>query len=98
MLFPTAHAAGCVEILPEDRYGNIIQDISVRYADRKQLYFYRFADQYSGPKTVANKAISIIENFDVFDKNMCRNIYASPQETSSAGATIFTPSIDDAYR
>jgi hypothetical protein len=76
MLLPTAHAAGCVEILPEDRYGNIVQDISVRYADRNQLYFYRFADLYSSAKTVANKAISVVENFEVFEKNMCSNIYS----------------------
>jgi hypothetical protein len=99
MLLPTAHAAGCVEILSEDRYGNIVQDISVRHADRKQLYFYRFADQYSSPKTVANKVISIVENFEVFEKNMCRNIYDAGQEPRQPTfATIFTPSIDDAHR
>ena len=81
MLLPTAHAAGCVEILPEDRYGNMMQDISVRYTDRKQLYFYRFADQYTSPKAVANKIISIIENFEVFENNMCHNIYSPMQET-----------------
>ncbi len=84
MLLPTAHAAGCVEILPEDRYGNIVQDISVRYADRKQLYLYRFADQYAGPKTVATKVISIIENFEIFEKNMCHNVYRSEQEPRHA--------------
>jgi len=76
MLLPTAHAAGCIEILPEDRYGNIVQDISVRYADRRQLYFYRFANQYASPRAVANMAIATIENFDVFEKNMCRNLYS----------------------
>ncbi|MBI1767577.1 MAG: hypothetical protein HYR67_04290 [Bacteroidetes bacterium] len=85
MLLPTAHAAGCVEILPEDRYGNIVQDISVRYADRKQLYFYRFADQYAHPKTVANKVISIIENFELFEKNMSRNVYPAKQEPLAIG-------------
>lgn len=99
MLLPTAHAAGCVEILSADRYGNIVQDISVRYTDRKQLYFYRFADQYSSPKIVANKVISIIENFDVFEKNMCRNIYPAKREPLPAPyATIFTSSTDDAHR
>ncbi|GHN02620.1 hypothetical protein WSM22_41090 [Cytophagales bacterium WSM2-2] len=83
MLLPTAHAAGCVEILPEDRYGNIIQDISVRYSDRKQLYFYRFTDQYASPQTVAHKAISIVEDFEVFEKNMCSNFYSSAQLSDS---------------
>jgi hypothetical protein len=79
MLLPTAHAAGCVEILPSDRYGNIVQDISVRYADRRQLYFYRFVDQYASPKSVAEKAISIIRNFEIFERNMCRNTYYTDQ-------------------
>jgi hypothetical protein len=88
MLLPTAHAAGCVEILPEDRYGNMVQDISVRYSDRKQLYFYRFADQYASPKVVAKKVISIIENFEVFEKNMCYNIYSTKQTEQHASAQL----------
>jgi hypothetical protein len=101
MLLPTAHAAGCVEILPEDRYGNIVQDISVRYPDRRQIYFYRFADQFAGAKTVANKAFSIIDNFDIFYRNMCANIYQtgkSPHEQSPSFSTIFEPIVDDARR
>jgi len=78
MLLPTALAAGCVEILPEDRYGNIIQDISVRYADRLQLFFYRFVDQYAGPKSVSSKVTAMIQDYDLYHKNMCRNLY---QET-----------------
>ena len=81
MLLPTALAAGCVEILPEDRYGNIIQDISVRYADRLQLFFYRFVDQYSNPKSVGSKAIAMILDYDLYHNNMCRNHY---QDTLSA--------------
>jgi hypothetical protein len=87
MLLPTALAAGCVEILPDDRYGNIVQDISVRYNDRKQLFFYRFANQYESPKSVAIKVASIIENFDDFDRNMCKNIY---QDRISVPAPEFT--------
>lgn len=75
MLLPTALAAGCVEILPEDRYGNMIQDISVRYNDRKQLFFYRFADQYSTAKSVSDKVVSMITDFEMFNKNMCSNFY-----------------------
>jgi glycosyltransferase involved in cell wall biosynthesis len=75
MLLPTALAAGCVEILPEDRYGNMVQDISVRYNDRQQLFFYRFADQYSRPQSIANKAIAIMNDYPLFKKNMIINIY-----------------------
>jgi hypothetical protein len=75
MLMPTAFAAGCIEVLPEDRYGNFLQDISVRYNDRRQSFFYRFADQYASPKSVASKAISMIRDYNGFNNNMCRNQY-----------------------
>lgn len=75
MLLPTAFSAGCVEILPEDRYGNMLQDISVRYNDRRQSFFYRFADQYSRPATVAAKAVAMIRDYEKFNKDMCRNQY-----------------------
>ena len=75
MLLPTALAAGCVEILPEDRFSNIIQDISVRYASRLQLFFYRFVDQFSNPKAVANKVVAMVLDYDLYHKNMCCNIY-----------------------
>lgn len=88
MLLPTAHSAGCVEILPHDRYGNIVQDISVRYNDRRQLYFYSFADQYARPEAIADKAISIVENFEIFEKNMCNNVYQSEQKYSHSYARV----------
>jgi hypothetical protein len=75
MLLPTALAAGCVEILPQDRYGNMVQDISVRYDDRRQLFFYRFADQYSSPKSIAAKVIAMVGDYNMYYKNMCRNVY-----------------------
>ncbi len=75
MLMPTAFAAGCIEVLPEDRYGNFLQDISVRYNDRRQAFFYRFADQFASPKSVAAKAVSMIRDYECFNDNMCRNQY-----------------------
>lgn len=77
MLLPTAFAAGCVEVLPEDRYGNMVQDISVRYSDRKQLFFYRFVDQYSSPRSVAEKAIAIVRDFRSYQSSMCNNVYSA---------------------
>lgn len=75
MLMPTAFAAGCIEVLPEDRYGNFLQDISVRYNDRRQAFFYRFADQYASPASIAAKAVSMIRDYESFNDNMCRNQY-----------------------
>jgi hypothetical protein len=91
MLLPTALAAGCVEILPKDRYGNMVQDISVRYNDRKQLFFYRFVDQYANSKSVAAKIVAMITDFEMYNDNMCRNIYmestAEPKNTNLETAT-----------
>lgn len=73
MLLPTALAAGCVEILPEDRYGNMVQDITVRYSDRRQLFFYRFVNQYTHSRSVANMAEAIIRDYSLYKENMCAN-------------------------
>lgn len=75
LLLPTAHAAACVEILPTDRHGNMVQDLSVRYNNRLQLFCYRFVDQYASPKLVADKITFVINDFALFKINMCRNVY-----------------------
>jgi hypothetical protein len=75
MLLPTAFAAGCIEVLPDDRLGNFLQDISVRYSDRRQSFFYRFVDQYAKPSSVAAKAVSMVRDYPSFYDNMCRNQY-----------------------
>jgi hypothetical protein len=83
MLLPTALAAGCVEILPEDRYGNMLQDISIRYNDRQQLFFYRFADQFANPDSVAAKAVAIVRDYEIYKRNMCVNIYSGVTSMTS---------------
>ncbi len=86
MLLPTAFAAGCVEILPQERYGNIVQDISVRYSDRRQLFFYRFADQYAHPTSIADKVVGMIDDYDLYYKNMCGNLYGTENEIRDLSA------------
>jgi len=75
MLLPTAQSAACVEILPEDRLGNIAQDLAVRYSDRRQLFLYRLLPQYSRPGFVAKHVISMIKNYEIFNSSMCKNVY-----------------------
>lgn len=75
MLLPTAHAAGCVEILMEKRNRNIIQDISVRYNDRRQLFFYRFVDQFASPASVASKVVAIYRHYENCYRNMVLHQY-----------------------
>ncbi|MBX2977859.1 MAG: hypothetical protein KF905_01060 [Flavobacteriales bacterium] len=75
MLLPTAHAAGCIEILPYDRYGNIVQDVSVRYHDRMQLFLYRFVDEFASPRTIARHAVSMFKDFTVYHRDNRENIF-----------------------
>jgi hypothetical protein len=78
MLLPTAHAAGCIEILPYDRYGNIVQDISVRRHDRLQLFLYRFVDEFAPPVAIARQAVSMFREFDNYHRNNCVNGFGGP--------------------
>lgn len=74
MLLPTALAAGAIEVLPYDRYGNIVQDVAVRYADVMQLFLYRFVDEFSSSREVARHAISMFSDFAVFNRNNRINV------------------------
>lgn len=69
MLLPTAHAVGCVEILPDDRLGNIVQDISVRWHDRMQVFMYRFVDEFAPPRTVAGHVVAMFKEFGNYHRN-----------------------------
>lgn len=75
MLLPTAHAAGLIEILPDERFRNIVQDVYVRWPDRMQLFLYRFVDEYATPQTIARHAISLIHDFPTFHRDNRENIF-----------------------
>lgn len=79
MLLPTAHAAACIEILPYDRYGNIVQDISVRRHDRLQLFLYRFVDEFASPSAIAAQAVAMFTEFDNYHRNNCINGFGDQQ-------------------
>jgi hypothetical protein len=66
MILPTALAAGFVEILPYDRYGNILQDIALPYSDRRLLFLGRFVDAFATPKQVARHVCAIVSDFEGF--------------------------------
>jgi hypothetical protein len=86
MLLPTAHAAGCVEILPNDRLGNIVQDISVRWHDRMQLFLYRFVDEFASPRKVAAQVVSMFTEFSNYHRNNCINGFGSEHHGPQPGA------------
>ena len=75
MLLPTAHAAGLIEILPHDRFGNIVQDVCVRHADRLQLFLYRFVDEFVSPRTIARNAVSMFRDFPLYLRDNRENIF-----------------------
>jgi hypothetical protein len=75
MILPTAHAIGCVEILPYDRYGNIVQDISVRWNDRMQLFMYRFVDEFASPADVSRHVVSMFNDHEVYRLDNQVNIF-----------------------
>ncbi len=70
MLLPTALAAGFIEILPKNRYGNIIQDIFLPYKKRELLYLGRFVREFVSPNEIASQVIAIIKYFGSFRKSM----------------------------
>ncbi len=74
MLLPTAFAGGCIEVLPHDRYGNIVQDVAVRCNDVMQLFLYRFVDEFASAREVARHAVSMFSDFTVFHRNNRINV------------------------
>ncbi|MBK7385100.1 MAG: hypothetical protein IPI81_17475 [Flavobacteriales bacterium] len=74
MLLPTAFAAGCIEILPHDRFENLAQDVAVRYTDVMQLFLYRFVDEFASSRTVARHAVSMFSDYPTFHRNNRVNV------------------------
>ena len=73
MLLPSAHAGGVVELLPEDRQGNFLQDILLRGSDiRETLFRYRFVSLSTSPEVLAH-IVSILLRYEEFRKLMKGN-------------------------
>lgn len=75
MLLPTALAGSCVEILPRQRLENMVQDVTVRYQGRAQLFHYRFVDEFASPAVVASNVVSIFVDRDTFMRNNHVNVF-----------------------
>lgn len=78
MLLPSAHAGAVVELVPNDRWGNLIQDILVSGQDiRESLYRYRFLPMNTAPEIVAEALISLLRFFPLtlinFDRSFCKH-------------------------
>lgn len=70
MLIPTALSAGFIEIVPDDRLGNIVQDIFSPYQERDLLFLGRFCTEFATPDEISKHAISIIKHYGGFYLNM----------------------------
>lgn len=70
MLLPTALAAGYIEILPSDRFGNILQDILSPYTGREQHFLGRFVNENISPRKLVFIIYSVITKFPHFKRSM----------------------------
>jgi len=61
MLLPSAHAGAVVELVPPERWGNLIQDILLEIRDvREIMYRYRFLPLDASATTVAQVTASLL--------------------------------------
>ncbi len=61
MLLPSAHAGATVELMPEKRWGNMLQDLLVRLDDmRETLFHYRILPVTTSPDTVSDVIGSVL--------------------------------------
>jgi hypothetical protein len=73
MLLPSAHAGAVIELLPPERWGNLVQDILPRTADpRDELFRVRFLPLESGPGAVAEAAASLLRDVPIVGLNFNR--------------------------
>lgn len=63
MLLPSAHAGAVLELVPADRWGNLVQDVLVAPQDvRQALWRYRFLPIDASPATVALVAVNMLRH------------------------------------
>jgi len=61
MLLPSAHAGTVVELMPPSRWGNILQDLLISDADRREaLFHYRIVPMSIHPQECAMLVISLL--------------------------------------
>jgi hypothetical protein len=74
MLLPSAHAGAVVDLMPENRLGNQIQDLLPATFDaREALLRYQFLPLESSPAMVARTVISLLQNLGAARLNFARS-------------------------
>lgn len=70
MLLPSAHAGGTIELVPQDRWGNVTQDLRFRDLDLRETVYHTRLLPISSPPTELS---TVLENLlDLHDEAMVR--------------------------
>lgn len=73
MLLPSAHAGAVVELMPNDRLGNMLQDILFSREDvREEVFLHRFFPIEMKPDGIAQIITSLVQEFSSFRRGMNR--------------------------
>lgn len=71
MLLPSAHAGSTFELLPEERDGNVLQDILPNGTDPRDILFrYRFVRPDIAPAKLARLVALVVARYPDFDRMM----------------------------
>lgn len=73
MLLPSGHAGAVIDLMPEDRWANMLQDLMVRYADpRESMIHCQLVPVSISPEETAAMAVSTLQNRNAMMLNMGR--------------------------
>ena len=67
MLLPSAHAGAAVELSGPERWGNFLQDVLLREADCREMFFrYRFVQDSIAPAALAHLTSTLLRGYEPF--------------------------------
>lgn len=94
MLLPSAHSGSVIELMPVDRWGNILQDILFRSEDcRERMFRNRFIPISTSPQEVAISIVSLLQDHGSMLINLggqyCRHNGQAFQDYPSIRASLF---------
>ncbi|MGV3765447.1 MAG: hypothetical protein ACO1NW_04930 [Chitinophagaceae bacterium] len=73
MLIPSCLAAGWIEILPDERIGNITQDLFCKYEGPEMSYYGRFASEYDPISRIALLAEKMLKDHHSFSMHQIQS-------------------------
>lgn len=84
MLLPSAHAGATIELLPQDRLGNILQDLLMKDVDcREAIYRYRIFPDSISVVTLSDIIYSLLKNYKSIMLDMNWNNLSHDQEINN---------------